>query len=492
MFLKKRSFKNRTIGELHNHKSYTPFSWTTGSIKLLIILSCIFLVFFVGKYLLQGAQIISTYIGKWALHVVSSTIGEDMIKDEFGNINVMIVWYGGDDHAWSYLADSIMVASFNPKLWAVTMISVPRDLYVHNKNTNTIGRINALFARSVARHQWVETWAQVLSDKLEDITGLTIPYYALIDFDGFEQVIDTLGGIIVDVPYTLHDRAYPNEHWGYMTIHIDSGVNLMDGDTALKYARSRHSTSDFSRSLRQQIIIQWVVEKLKKEGLWNIKKAQQLYENYVDMVSTNITLKEMIGIAKDVMNIHHMFSFGYTIECSHAAYRLSSPWCLLYTPQRELFGGAAVLLPFGATANQISMYEQTQFFAFLVAHNQEYLIENQNIHILNGIDTAYARQKLRRSEGFATQLAVKLKKYAFTINNVQNFSETMSWTIVYVLGTGDYQYTVRTLRQFVDIDEVITTPNYSLRELYPEADILLILGNSYIDQLVVRPFSYYR
>jgi len=116
------------------------------------------------------------------------------------------------------------------------------------------------------------------------------------------------------------------------------------------------------------------------------------------MVSTNITIKEIIGTVRDIIKIQHMFSFGYTIECSHAAYRLSHPGCLLYTPSRELFGGSAVLIPFGATPSQISFYDHTRYFAFWVAHNQEYLIENQNIVILNGIDKNYARTKLRKSE----------------------------------------------------------------------------------------------
>jgi anionic cell wall polymer biosynthesis LytR-Cps2A-Psr (LCP) family protein len=62
----------------------------------------------------------------------------------------------------------------------------------------------------------------VLSDKLEEMMGLSIHYYAMIDFAGFEKVIDTLGGIIIDVPSTLHDVTYPNGNGGYMTVHIDS------------------------------------------------------------------------------------------------------------------------------------------------------------------------------------------------------------------------------------------------------------------------------
>lgn len=80
-------------------------------------------------------------------------------------------------------------------------------------------------------------------------------------------------------------------------------------------------------------------------------------------------------------------------------------------------------------------YEYTKNFAFYVAHNQEYLIENQKIEILNGIDKAYAKSVAKKSDGFANQLAVKLKKYAFNITTVQNFSQTLSGTTVYVLGS---------------------------------------------------------
>lgn len=69
----------------------------------------------------------------------------------------MIIGFGGQSHAGGYLADSIMVASFNPKLGAVTMLSVPRDLYVYSKDTNIIGRINALFSHAVGRKAAFDT-----------------------------------------------------------------------------------------------------------------------------------------------------------------------------------------------------------------------------------------------------------------------------------------------------------------------------------------------
>jgi len=492
MFLKKKTFRNKTIGELNNYSSHTPFSWFAGVAKMFIILFCIVLVFFVGKYVIQWAQMLGGYIGKSTVNVVSTAMGDDMIKDEFWNINIMIVGFGGQWHAGWYLADSIMVASFNPKLWAVTMISVPRDLYVYNKEENTIGRINALFSHTVGRKSQFETWAKVLSDKLEEIMGIKTPYYAMIDFEGFKNIIDTLGGITVDVPESFTDFTYPKNEMQIMTVHFDTGTTNMSGERALQYARSRHSTSDFSRSLRQQLIVKGVMNKLVKSGLGNINKLKALYGDYTKMVTTNISLKEMLGMVKYAYRLKNTFSFWYTTECSNVAYRFSYPGCFLYTPQRELFNGASAIIPDGWVATDVSFYEYTKNFAFFVAHNQEYLIENQKIEILNGIDKNFAKTTLKKSEWFANQLAVKLKKYAFNISAVQNFAQILSWTTVYILGTWEYQNTIKALKNFITIDDVITTPDPLLVQQYTGVDMLLVMGNSYITQLVTRPFSYYR
>lgn len=490
MFSKKKTFKNKTIGELNNYNTYKPFSGSAGVFKFIIIFCCVALVFVVGKYLIQWAQILWEYIGKWTVKIVSSTMGDDMIKDEFWNINVLIAWFWGQYHEWWYLADSIMVASFNPKLWAVTMLSVPRDLYVYNKQENTIGRINALFSHAVGRKLQFDTGAKILGDKLEEMMGLKINYYALIDFGWFKEVIDTLWGITIDVPEVIHDVTYPNGKWWYMTAHFNTGLTLMTGDRALQYARSRHSSSDFSRSLRQQLIIKAIVEKLKQNGLGNIGKLKQLYADYTKMVITNISLKEMLGLAQYADNLKHIFSFGYTVQCSNLTYKYSYPACLLYNPSRELFGGASAIIPDGGTAGQVGFYDYTKNFAFFVAHNQEYLIENQKIEVLNGIDKKYAKATIRVSEWFANQMAVKLKKYAFNIAAVQNFSQIMSGTTVYILGTGEYKNTVKTLRSFINIDEVVTTPDPLLIQQYTGVDMLLVMGNSYINQLVNKPFNY--
>ena len=104
-----------------------------------------------------------------------------------------------------------------------------------------------------------------MSEQLTKITGLTIPYYVLLDFQGFEDIINTLGGVDINVAKPLTDTTYPDRQRGIMTFKVNSGMNHFSGETALMYARSRHSTSDFDRSLRQQQIVQAVIAKVKSQ-----------------------------------------------------------------------------------------------------------------------------------------------------------------------------------------------------------------------------------
>ncbi len=98
-----------------------------------------------------------------------------------------------------------------------------------------------------------------------------------------------------------------------------------------------------------------------------------------------------------------------------------------------MFDGASAIIPDGGTPGQVSFYDYTKQFAFYVIHNQEYLIEHQSIVILNGIDKNYAKSVMKKSDGFANQIAVKLKKYAFNVLTVQNFSHILSGTTIFVL-----------------------------------------------------------
>lgn len=103
---------------------------------------------------------------------------------------------------------------------------------------------------------------------------------------------------------------------------------MFDGATALKYARSRHSTSDFSRALRQQQIIKAVLaQMISTEAIFNVG---ELYAAYQDFIHTNITVDEMLGAVSYVYDMPTIHSFVYTMECNYRYFSAMSPACMLY------------------------------------------------------------------------------------------------------------------------------------------------------------------
>ena len=118
--------------------------------------------------------------GKNVVKVVSKTVGTEMKKDSYWNVNVALIWYGGSTHGGGYLSDTMIVASRNPEKWAVSMISIPRDLYVKNPLWGA-SRINAVFTQLYSHHKRdLHLAAQDFLKMLEKVTGLEINYYAFL------------------------------------------------------------------------------------------------------------------------------------------------------------------------------------------------------------------------------------------------------------------------------------------------------------------------
>lgn len=175
-------------------------------------------------------------------------------------LNILIM--GVDPRPGSALpgrADVIMIASVDPVQRRVVLVSIPRDLWVeipgHGEN-----RINsAYFYGEFEGTQGAGPG--LMKRTLEHNFGVTIDYYGTLDFECFKRIIDVLGGITVDVPVPMRDDRYPDDSYGYVSIHIPAGKQHMSGETALQYVRARHETSDFSRMRRQQQVLLAVREK---------------------------------------------------------------------------------------------------------------------------------------------------------------------------------------------------------------------------------------
>ncbi|OGJ47308.1 hypothetical protein A2344_05295 [Candidatus Peregrinibacteria bacterium RIFOXYB12_FULL_41_12] len=176
--------------------------------------------------------------------VVEAKVGipsEDISVADDESFNILILGTHGT------LTDTIMVASINEELETVSLISIPRDMFVSGRKIN--------------EHYGLYGVEQ-LKEAVTEVTGLSIDKYAVIDLQAFIDIVDAIGGIDVYVDKAIYDNAYPNGKGGYMVFSLGAGQQHLDGSTALKYARSRHSTNDFDRANRQQKVIVAVKEKL--------------------------------------------------------------------------------------------------------------------------------------------------------------------------------------------------------------------------------------
>jgi LCP family protein required for cell wall assembly len=127
----------------------------------------------------------------------------------------------------------------------LAMISVPRDLWVSIPGYGD-ERVNAAYEFG---------GSQTAKQTLSNVIAQRVDRFALIGLQGVRDVVDAVGGVDITVPQAIHDDTYPTDDYGYQTVDIPAGRQHMDGDTALKYARTRHQDSDFGRIGRQQQVL---------------------------------------------------------------------------------------------------------------------------------------------------------------------------------------------------------------------------------------------
>lgn len=320
-------------------------------------------IFFVG-------QLASRAFG-WNEKYGSETFTPKTIVEEFiaekvkGTTNILIAWIWGKWHDGSDLTDSIMLASLDEEKNIVTLLSLPRDLYVAYPNGRWSGRINGLY--DLGKRDKVGI--TYLADKVSEITWQTIDHYFVINFAGFKDIVNILGWVSIDVPESIIDREYPDDNWGYMTFKVEKWIQSFDGDTALRYARSRHSTSDFDRSNRQQLIIKWIKEKASELGIiTDASKISEIYTAIISHLDTDLSIADMAQTALTFSDTKSE-NIG-VVSLSDACFSMTkcAPWAYLYSPSRDLFGGSAVIIPENAQANKLSFYKDIRRFVDLTFH----------------------------------------------------------------------------------------------------------------------------
>jgi polyisoprenyl-teichoic acid--peptidoglycan teichoic acid transferase len=227
----------------------------------------------------------------------------EKIKSDEGRTNILILGKGGESHESPDLTDTIMLASiYHPKTSGfaglrdsgesaqITLISLPRDIWLDELRD----KLNSAYYWGNKKES--NGGINLSKSNVESILGKPISYVVVIDFNGFKAVIDELGGVPVEVVNAFEDRRYPlpgkendlcdgdiKYSCRYETISFEKGVMNMDGETALKFVRSRHAEgdegTDFARAARQQQVIAGIKKKiLSQEIITSPKKMLAVWE----------------------------------------------------------------------------------------------------------------------------------------------------------------------------------------------------------------------
>ena len=288
--------------------------------KLVLYLLIIFVILGIssGFGVITSSENLAKTLGNVSLwgqlmHLITPGAQEQKLAGEIDDrVNILLLGIGGSGHDGPYLSDTNIIVSIKPSTKQVAMISVPRDLLapIPGYGWRKINEADS-YGEIINSGQGGEFTKQVFST----VFGIPIQYYVRLDFSGFEQIVNDLNGITINVDNTFDDYEYPvpgmetaTTSLRYEHLHFDKGVQHMDGATALKYVRSRHAYgvegSDFARSRRQQKVLVAIKDKgMSFETLLNPYKISRVMDTLSQDLATNLQAWEMIklyNLGKDI------------------------------------------------------------------------------------------------------------------------------------------------------------------------------------------------
>lgn len=398
----------------------------------------------------------TTILGKvW--EAIRGASGSVSLKGENkGQINILLLGIGGPGHEGPYLTDTMILAQIRPKNSEVAFVSIPRDLLAELPNNLGARKINAVFAEGIGRTKdWSVAghWSRMATERL---AGQTIPYFAVIDFEGFKKAVDKIDGLDIDVERQFTDAQFPDKNAGFLLpLTFEKGLVHMDGTRALQFARSRHGSnnegSDFARSLRQQKVMKSFKDKVLKMNLiTSIGRINSLLGIIADNFHTNLTPGEIFrlyNIAKE-QNIHAFLSLNLGLETG------------LVCPAVQEETGAYILIPCeGQTAVDLQ-----NFFKNAFALGK--LVQEKAVVWLG--DSAGEPGAFKKAEN-------SLKQAGLTVWQLNYGKDDLPQTIIYPVNSkpAALEYIKNTLDA-----KIVTLPPPGVKIDNSKVDIIVILGKN--------------
>jgi LCP family protein required for cell wall assembly len=259
-----------------------------------IILACISFVIsacVVGA----GAWLISNYSNNIPIIQNLNPMQANKEVDKPDKETVLLLGKGGENHDGGDLTDTIMIAQILNTDKQINLISIPRDFLVFD-DKGYYSKINSVYRYALNQGKNESEAIKVLQDKITEITGITFDYYAEVDFAGFVKIVDIIGGVEVDVKEAIDDPYYPGPNYSYQRFVLQAGLQNLNGDTALKYARSRYTSvgGDLDRSRRQQQILSSLKDKIfTLNPVLDAPKLLSMFGIARETIKTDLSLSDM-------------------------------------------------------------------------------------------------------------------------------------------------------------------------------------------------------
>ncbi|OVE79118.1 hypothetical protein BVY00_01255 [bacterium G20] len=398
--------------------------------KAALTILALFLV--MGLYL--GAKFYITqhhlFRGGGGAPALASNVDISKLRGEGdGRINILILGIGGPGHDGPYLTDTTMIASIDPTNNQMSLLSLPRDLWVRIPGDGN-QKLNAAYAygidgsRSKALTDQEKAGLDLLDKTLSPIIGIPIHYHAVIDFTAFSEAVDAVGGVTFYVPETLYDPSIAWENHNNPTI-VKKGTQLFDGHRALLYARSRETSTDFARSERQRQLTVALKDKILSAGTFsNPIKISQLLSSFGNNIYTDLSLND----TKRLYDIISKIPSGNIGSLD----LVTPPHDLLTT---DNISDLSVVEPKAGLFN----YAPLQNYIRNALKDGFLLKENASVAVYNATSTA----------GLATQEADLLKSYGYNVTTVDSLPTptNAAKTVLIDQSGGSAKYTRHYLEQ---------------------------------------------
>lgn len=299
-----KSVNKRKILISRIKRKFFKHVWFTRLLIILTVILTLFILIISAALVFRNSKL-GFYTGLGSDFVLTP---EDKIKSFEGRTNILILGKGGKGHEAPDLTDTMILASVSNKSDPTVFVSLPRDIWIPD-----------LRAKINSAYYWGKQKGGGLilaKSTVEEIVGIPVQYGIVVDFSGFKGVIDNIGGVDVDVERSFVDEKYPipgyesdqcngdkEFHCRYETIRFEKGIQHMDGETALKFVRSRNAGgdegTDLARAARQQKVIRAIRDKvLKPKTLLSVKRIKTLLKTVTESIETDLDLSNIAILAR--------------------------------------------------------------------------------------------------------------------------------------------------------------------------------------------------